>query len=103
MKTELPTRIDAIEYEETCGETILGNGIALVDEDGAVITRLNQWSMRERKIAQLWKAALPLLAWAKEACETERAYYDADDDRTPPSWLVELEGAIKLAEGGSNS
>lgn len=36
-----------------------------------------------------------LLEWAQEACETTRAFYDVDDDRDPPSWLAELEAAVK--------
>jgi hypothetical protein len=98
--SKLPNRIEAYEYEETCGSRELGGGILMMDDEGAEICRLTQGTIREKKIALLWQAAPQLLEWAKEACEAERAFYDGDDDRAAPSWLAELDAAVKAAEGG---
>ena len=96
----LPKTITAYEYEETCGNTSLGGGILMLDDQGEEICRLTKGTVQECKIALLWQAAPQLLEWAKEACESERAFYDKDDDRTEPSWLAELEAAVKAAEKG---
>jgi hypothetical protein len=96
----LPKYIKAWEYEETCGNTKIGGGILMVDEFGDDICRLSKGTIREKKIAMLFQASLNLLEWAKEACESERAFYDGSDDRTEPSWLPELEAAVKAATNG---
>jgi len=94
----LPNKIQAYEYEETCGNRELGGGILMVDEDGKEICRLTQGTIREKHIALLWQASPQLLQWAKEACKAERHYYDGDYNRAEPSWLAELEAAVKAAE-----
>ena len=99
-ENDLPTEIIAYEYTEMCGNTSIGNGILMVDDHNNTICRLTQGTIKEIKIALLWQAAPLLLGWAKDACESERAFYEGDDERTPPSWLAELEAAVKFAEDG---
>lgn len=101
-KNKAQIEIEAYEYEEICGSRKLSGGILMMDDEGAEICRLTQGTIREKKIALLWQASPKLLEWAKKACESERAFYDGDDDRTAPSWLAELEAAVKAAEGGED-
>lgn len=62
---DLPEYIIAYEYQETCGNTHLGDGILLVDSDKNEICRLTNGTIREYKIAVLFENSLDLL----NACE----------------------------------
>jgi hypothetical protein len=92
----LPKRIEAWEYEETCGNKDLGGGIIMLDENKDEICRLPFGTVREAAIARLWQTSIQLLAGAKEACREQRALKRS----FPAPWLASLEETIREAEGG---
>lgn len=91
---DLPSSIEALEYEETCGNRHIADGILMIDDEGNEICRLTNGTIREKKIALLWAAAPKIYDWATEAAQETRAFYDKHDDLSPPSWLAELEDAL---------
>lgn len=98
----LPEKLEAYEAELTCGSRVIGTSILMV-ADGDTnnpLCHLDAGTVREKKIALLWQASPRLLTWAIEACETTREFVDAGEDRDAPSWLAELEAAVRYAEEG---
>lgn len=96
--TDTFPEVEAVEYEEACGHTNLGGGIAIVDVNGALFCKLTAGTIVEMRLALLWQAAPALFGWACEACEQVRA--KAEQSGTEPEWLEKLEAAVRYAKTG---
>lgn len=84
-------QIDAYEYDEKCGNTYVGGGIMMLDEQGEEICRLNKGTIQEKKIALLWQASPQL----REACE---ALIKACDSAPPVDLIHHIGKACELAK-----
>lgn len=84
------------------GHIELENGTKLIPQvqecegDYQVDMVVNRVHARRVKRATMNPKMAAVINWAREACKTERARLDAyDADLLVPSWLPELEAAIK--------